>query len=268
MDSYGGGKSWVVFYRIGGRQRRLTLGTYPALGLAAARDAWREARLDVAAGRDPAQLCKRDKPATTVSGVVEEWLKRDQKKTLSYSYVKRIFEREVLPNWQYRHVSDITRRDILDLLDGVADRQAFVMARRIHAHLHRFFRWCVGRGILTMSPMLDLPKPGTETKRDRVLTDGELVEVWKGAETLGWPFGDAIRLLILTGARREQISALRWSEIGDDGSDQRNTGCNAANLAPTNTAEPKGIKLSALRNFRWRRFIRWQRCYWINLVRS
>ena len=53
-------------------------------------------------------------------------------------------------------------------------------------------------------------------KRDRVLSDAELAAVWKAADTLGWPFGPALHLLILTAARREEIGALRWSEIVAD----------------------------------------------------
>ncbi len=61
--------------------------------------------------------------------------------------------------------------------------------------------------------MADLPKPGSAVKRDRALADGELGAVWRAAERLGWPFGPAVRLLILTAARRDEIGALRWSEI-------------------------------------------------------
>jgi integrase len=65
--------------------------------------------------------------------------------------------------------------------------------------------------------MADLPKPGAAVKRDRVLTDAELAAVWKAAEKTHWPFGPAIRLLILTAARREEIGALSWAtEINGD----------------------------------------------------
>ena len=53
--SYGGGKAWGMFYRHGGKLRRLTLGLYPAMGLAEAREAWRETRKLVAMGQDPAR---------------------------------------------------------------------------------------------------------------------------------------------------------------------------------------------------------------------
>jgi integrase len=66
------------------------------------------------------------------------------------------------------------------------------------------------------NPATDLPKPSVESKRDRVLSDDELVAVWNACGKVGWPFGDAVRLLILTGARREEIGQLRWSEIRGD----------------------------------------------------
>jgi hypothetical protein len=122
--SYGGGKSWAFFYRIGGRLRRMTLGTHPAVTLAEARDAWREARLNVAAGRDPAKMKGRDKPTTDFENVAREWLKRDQSHNRSYHEVKRILEKEILPAWGHRQVDELGRRDILDLVDGIADRGA------------------------------------------------------------------------------------------------------------------------------------------------
>ena len=112
------------------------------------------------------------------------------------------------------------------------------MARRTHAYVHRFFKWAVGRGITESNPAADLPKPGSETKRDRVLSDVELGAVWRGAGELGWPFGTAIKLLILTGARREEIGHLQWSEINADTA--------SINLEGTRTknAQPHVIPLS------------------------
>ena len=110
----------------------------------------------------------------------------------------------------------ITRRDALEFIDGVADRGALTMARRLHAHLHRLFRWSVGRGIIEVNPMADLPKPGAAVKRDRVLTDSELASVWKAAEKTAWPFGHAVRLLILPPHAAKKSAPLRWSEIHGD----------------------------------------------------
>lgn len=213
--SYGGGKSWAFFYRIAGRLRRMTLGTYPAVSLADAREAWRAARQEVQLGRDPALVRKRGTPATDFESVCREWLQRDQAKNRTLRQVERIVEREFLPAWGHRPFAEIGRRDVLDLIDGIVDRGSAIMARRVHAYVHRLFKWAVGRGIVDVNPVANLPLPGLEAARDRVLTDHELALVWHAAESLGWPYGPMFRLLILTGARRGEIGDLKWSEFGD-----------------------------------------------------
>ena len=84
------------------------------------------------------------------------------------------------------------------------------------AYVHRLFRWAVSRGIIDSNPAADLPKPGKETRRERVLDDDELKMVWAAADKVGWPYGSAVQLLILTGARRAEISELRWSEVNGE----------------------------------------------------
>ena len=215
--SYGGRKSWVFFYRYGQKLRRMTLGTYPALSLAEAREAWRDARTEAQSGRDPSRAGKGDKPATDFKNVAGQWILRDQAKNKSRAIVARLIDVNVLPAWEHRQIGDIGRRDVLDVIDAIVDRGAVVTARRVQAHLHRLFRWAVGRGIIETNPLADLPKPGSETPRVRVLSDDELVALWNAVDQLNWQFRDATRLLILTGARREEIGQLRWSEIvGND----------------------------------------------------
>jgi integrase len=212
--SYGGAKAWVYFYRLHGKLRRLSLGRYPALSLDEAREAWRAARLAVDKGESPALI--RPTTADSFGAVAEEWLQRDQAHNRSVAEVRRVIERDVNPAWGERLIGAITRRDALELIDSVADRGALTMARRLHAHLHRLFRWSVGRGIVEVNPMADLPKPGAAVKRDRVLTDNELKAIWEATEKIGWPFGPAVRLLFLTGARRDEIGSLSWAEIHDN----------------------------------------------------
>jgi integrase len=213
--SYAGGRSWSLHYRIAGRLHRMSLGTYPALSLADDREAWREARKEVAQGRDPATVRKRDKPANDFVTVSRDWLRRDQGKNKSRHEVERILERELIPAWGHRAVGDIRRRDVLDLLDGIVDRGAPTMARRTHAYIHRFFRWSIGRGIIEANPAASLPMQGSETRRERVLTDDELALVWRASMATDSLFGSIYRLLILTGARRGEIGGLRWTEIID-----------------------------------------------------
>jgi integrase len=212
--SYGGAKTWIYFYRLHGKLRRLSLGRHPGMSLTEARDAWRASRLAVSKGESPAHI--RPTTADSFAAVAEEWLKRDQARNRSAAEVRRVLEHDVLPVWGERLIAAITRRDALELIDGVADRGALTMARRLHSHLHRLFRWSVGRGVLETNPMADLPKPGSAVKRDRTLSDAELSAVWKAAEKTAWPFGPAVQLLTLLCCRRDEIGSLRWSEIHGD----------------------------------------------------
>jgi integrase len=209
---YGGAKTFEVFYRHGGRLRRETLGRWPSTSLADARTGWRKTRESIAKGEDPAG---KKAPAMAFEAVVEEWLKRDQSKNKASSQyqVHRALEADLLPAWRGRRVDEITKRDIHDLLDSIADRGAPIMARRVQAYVRRFFRWCIERDILKVDPMAGMPRVGNGKSRDRVLTDDELLRVWPACNG---PYGAVVRMLALTGARREEIAQLRWSEIDGD----------------------------------------------------
>lgn len=234
-----GVKSWAVWYRVGSRQRKFTIGRYPGVTLKTAREAAQAVLRKASEGADPATEKKRAKrdegdARDLFENVANEWLKRDQAKNRTHGEVKRSVDRELLPKWKGRPIASITRRDVMDLLDGIADRGSPVQSRRVHAYLHRLFRWSVGRGIVDVNPVADLPKHGTETRRDRVLTDAELALVWQAAKDTDARFGPVFQLLILTGARREEIGALRWSEI--DGDTIRLEGERTKNGEPHNIA--------------------------------
>jgi integrase len=237
--SYGGKKSWSMHYRLHGKLHRLSLGCYPAMTLAEARAEWRKVRESVARGVDPDPMsgARAARPSTGFSDVAREWLQRDQGSNRSVDAVRRIVRGKLLPAFGNRPIGEIGRREIRNLIDGIADGGAVVMARRTHSYLNRLFAWAVSRDIIAASPMTGLGKPGKEIARDRVLNDRELIQVWNGAEGLGYPYGQATQLLILTGARREEISQLRWSEIED--------GAIHLSGARTKNGEPHLIPLSA-----------------------
>jgi hypothetical protein len=87
------------------------------------------------------------------------------------------------------------------------------MACRVHARLHRLFRWAVQRRLIDASPMQDMPRPRAEIKRKRVLKDEELRCMWDAATQAGWPMGSAIQLLVLTCARRVFFNETATTEI-------------------------------------------------------
>jgi integrase len=173
-----------------------------------AHDAWRKARDDVRAGRDPrGSNGSRD----DFRSVYEEWLKRDQAENRSLRDIGYKFERHVLPHWEHWKITDIGKRDALAILDAITDQGKVTQACRVYALLRRLFKWAVERDIITASPLASVPKPGEELRRERTLKDDEIARLWRAAE--GYPYGWAVKLLILTGARREEISRLKWSEI-------------------------------------------------------
>ena len=234
---HGGAKTFEQFYRHGGKLKRETLGRWPAISLADARDMWRTTRQAIAKGETPGAKA----PAMLFEFVAEEWLRRDQSdnKASSLYQVTRSLEVDLLPAWRGRRVDAIGKRDVIELLDSIADRGAPVMARRVQAYVNRFFAWCIERDILKVDPTAGMSRVGNVKSRDRVLCDAELAKVWAGAESLGSysAYGVAIRLLILTGARREEIGQLKWSEI--EGDTIRLEG------ARTKTGVPHDIPLSA-----------------------
>lgn len=204
--SYAGTKSFTIHHTVGGKTKRITLGIYPAMTLAEARDAWREIRN----GRMPQTTAA---PVLLFETVFEDWMKRDQAENRSAKPTGKRMRTHVLPYLKGRDIASIGRPDIISILDRINDAGAPTMARRIHALLHRLFVWAINRGIVEKNPAAGIER-GKEVKRDRVLTDAELVKVWNG--DAGYPYNDAIKLLILTGAREREIGDLRWDEIDGD----------------------------------------------------
>ena len=235
--SYAGGKSFGAYYRFGGKLRRINFGTYPAISLMDAREAWRAARLAVAKGIDPG-VREGVTRADTFALVVGEWIKRDQEprnRESTICQLKNAVALDLMPAWGHRGITTLGKRDVIELLDRIMDRGAVVKARRVYALLHRFFRWCYGREIIFSNPMTGIEKPGKEVSRDRVLSDDELVKVWNACGDD--PFGCAVRVLALTGARSSEILGLQWNEI--DGTVIRLEG------SRTKNGMPHAIPLSA-----------------------
>ena len=91
------------------------------------------------------------------------------------------------------------------------------MANRVLALVRKLFGWAVERDIVDASPVDGVKRPAKETGRDRVLDDDELLLVWRAADTLGWPFGPVIQLLVLTGQRRGEVAAMKWADLKLEG---------------------------------------------------
>jgi integrase len=213
-----GAKGWAVRYRHQGTPRKLTLGSYPALGLKDARELAAKALRSVAEGRDPGRekILARAAKADSVDRIVEEFFERHVRRSnrpRTAQETERLLRQHVLPRWRGRMVDEITRRDVLDVLDRVVDGGAPIAANRVLAAVRKFLNWCVARDILATSPCAGVKPPSAERARDRVLSDDELRLVWAAAEKLGGTFGPLVKLLALTGQRRDEVARMGWEEV-------------------------------------------------------
>lgn len=217
-----GAKSWTVMYRVNGKQRRATLGAYPALSLSDARDRARELLRAAEKGGDPAaaENAKNDEPsqpaapANLFDDVIAEFVERHCKpRNRGWQRQERDLQREFLPYWRGRPIASMTRSDILGVLDKISDRSSPRRANRYLALIKKLFSWCAERGYVDASPAAVVKPPGREVSRDRVLSDAELVAIWRACEAAGHPFGQMFKLLIVTGQRLGEVAAMARADI-------------------------------------------------------
>ncbi len=212
--------AWIVMYRLAGRQRRMTIGSFPALSVADARERAREVQLSVDRGADPALVelglgdDRRLTAKTTVRDAVAEYLERYARpRQRSYEHTESALRLSLVALHGHRPIGALTRVDIAAMMDRATANGVSVAANRKLAHTRRFFNWLVERGVLAASPVVGIKPPAKEIARDRILSDDEIVAVWRAAEEDGYPFGPLVQLLLLTGQRRSEVAGLRWDEL-------------------------------------------------------
>lgn len=214
-------RSWSVMYRIAGNRRvqRLTLGSWPAVGLAEARKRAKDILLEAMAGNDPAASKKKEEERApdlfedVAAEFVLRFLKPRQKR---WQATEAIIKNKLISRWRGRPIRQITKPDVLKLLDREMDAGRQRMANQSHQLAGQLFRWALRRGYVDQDPTAGVDKPAKDRSRDRVLYDEELAEVWQAASQLGYPFGPFVQLLILTGQRRNEVAGLLWAEIDFD----------------------------------------------------
>jgi integrase len=213
----GGKRTWVVQYRVGTKQRRITLGTVEAVTPDAAREHARRVLASVQLGTDP-QAEKAQKTADqagatlTFGAVATRYLAQAKSKLRPRSFEE--VERHIVQHWapfQDLPINAVTRRDIAARITEISTSRGPFAANRARATLSALFTWAMRAGEVEANPVIATGKAVEEKSRDRVLNDRELVAVWHGCGKDD--YGRIVRLLILTGQRREEVGAMRWSEL-------------------------------------------------------
>ena len=213
-----GAKSWAVRYRIGPHTRKLTLaGRYPVLSLAKAREAARAALESVSAGKDPAAAKRAGTPANdTLAAYVALYREKHVSTVRAGTAVNINRELERMQDeWPGRSLRSISKKDVVAVIDKAMKRgpSAGVTAWKV---AKAFFAWCEAREDDFASPARSIRKPAKEKSRDRVLDDAELKLTWEAADAEGGAAGALVKLLILSGARRNEMTELARDEITAD----------------------------------------------------
>jgi integrase len=215
-----GSRGWIVRYRFHRRPRKLTIGRYPAIDLKTARELAAKALREVAEGRDPGREKARRRAGPVKDSSVDYLVNQFVAKQCALHYrpgpakeAERILRKHVLPKWRGWAVSEITRSDVRDLVEPMAKTP--VMANRTYKIVRRLFSWAVEHGDLGIaaSPCTGMRAPFKEEERERVLSDPELLLIWKAAGALGGPGGLLVKLLMLTGQRRSEVAGMAWDEL-------------------------------------------------------
>jgi integrase len=212
--SAAGRKTWTVMYRVGRRKVRFSLGTYPPVPLAKARDDAKAVLARAQGGGDPSADRRAERDADTFGQLSAAYIEKHAKPNKrSWKTDQEVLNRDVLPKWRHRRAGDISRRDVRDLVKGIVDRGAPIMANRTFEIVRRIFKWAIAEDYLTASPVTGLTKPAKENQRDRVLTEDEIRTVWASIQVEP-PLVAAInKLRLITAQRGGEVMGMRWADV-------------------------------------------------------
>jgi integrase len=201
-----GRKTWTFRYRRDGKQKRVTLGHFPEVGLAAAYEA---ARAEQRGENAPVA-------ATTVDDVFNVYIKRHLSTLKDGQDREATLRKWMLAKWSGRKLAEVTKGDVRALIDSVTDAGYPVQANRVLTYTRAFLRFAMDRDFIGADPSAGIKKQTAEAARDRVLSDDEIKAVWKAAGHIGYPGGTLIQMLLLTGQRRDEVRLMTWGEVDLD----------------------------------------------------
>ncbi|CRI68163.1 putative Phage integrase [Thiocapsa sp. KS1] len=213
--------------------QRVTLGTTVELTVSDAREQAKAAIERAAKGEAPTEIkverkaAMADESRNTFGTVLATFMVRyrTRKKAKlaprTQAEMQRVLGSDLFAGWRERPIAKITRDDVEAVLDVLVERKAEIMANRTLAYLSMVFGWALNRGTITSDPTDRIDLPGVEPEdRDRVLSPDEIRAIWAAtASTQAGKadvFGSIVKILMLTGQRRNEVAGMRWSEIDMD----------------------------------------------------
>ena len=211
-------RSYVAQYKRAGASRRILLGSADVLSAGKAREAAKQVLAKVAQGHDPQaeRVERRQKDRLTLRSVVEQFL-ADKQEAVRPRTLGELTRYLTGPHFKPLHgmpVDIVSRKDVASRLVVIKREHGSVTAQRARTALSSLFGWAMRQGLVEYNATINAGDLPTSKPRERVLTDQELAAIWNAS---GRPFGydRIVRLLILTGARRQEVGSMTWSEIKD-----------------------------------------------------
>jgi integrase len=159
-------------------------------------------------------LAKRAEAALSFEALVDEWsqLHLAHRRKRYREEAQRVIKHTFVDPLK-RPAARIARAEIINVLDKLVRSAKAVTAALSLAYARAAFNWAAKREKVPRSAFVGLPVATVTVERERVLSDAELADVWAAVETMTYPWGPFFRIAILTLQRREEVAAMRWSEI-------------------------------------------------------
>lgn len=221
-----GGKWWRLKYRHGGKEKRLSLGTYPDTGLADARSKRDAARKLLAAGVDPGEHRKaeraagQDRAANSLEVLAREWHAK-QAPTWVKDHADRIMlrlENDIFPWLGKRPIAEVTAKELLTTLNRIADRGAVESAHRVLQNCGQVFRYAIATGRTERNPVADLKgalPPVKQTHLAAITDPSKVGGLLRAMDAYAGSFVTkcALRLAPLVFVRPGELRHAEWGEV-------------------------------------------------------
>ena len=214
-----GTKTFTYRYRKKSGIRRVAIGVYPAMSLQEVRERYLEHNRALARGDDPQQEIKRQEEGSgnvTCQAFAETYMARwaiPRKRT--HAEDRRMLDKDVIPCIGSMRMVDVTRADIVAVIDRISKRGAPISANRTLALLKRFFGFAIERGVLEHSPCAHARAPAKENQRDRVLNPEEISAFVSALDqsNLSLAVNAVLRFLLVSGQRLGEVVSMEWEDI-------------------------------------------------------
>jgi integrase len=227
-----GSCSWVLVYRKRGAgrkegPRRVTLGSWPALTLDAARAAAKAMVGEIALRKDPAVELRseRNREQRRVPGALDDYERSLQRrKIVNIKAVMSTLRRGLAP-FARREIDTLTRKDLINQIEALENAGRPGAATDLRSHARAWLEWAVSSGFVQFNVLAGLRRPRSSRaerldgkSKGKALSDVEIVALWNGVRVIGvlGAFGGLVQLGLLTGMRRNELAGLRWNDVRDD----------------------------------------------------